>query len=338
MNNSSDRPNPIHRLRESAGSMTITTPDDDTPIREMISTGERLLVVKDKAIYEVTLADQIDPERTNLAVPNTVQRVLSFGAQEAWVGKVVLTAREFFLNSCFDPESGSKAFNLLLSVAQDIAGAKEILQKHIEKESAAQQSVNPAIGQDRSFVLPSAGNVEASCNEFLQRTDHALRGLFKTVQTFHPDVAKGGWESLKNKIDSGPRDLDNFSQFLAESIEFLKLVRNARNCVEHPRPEQRLVVLDFKLDKDNALVPPTVEIIHPKTPMGSASVTSFFTATVESLVNVVELMVVFLCARSVGKVAGFQIQVMELAPDQRKSAQVRYSYALPMGGKLVPLS
>ena len=150
MNNSSDRPNPIHRLRESAGSMKITTPDDDTPIREMISTGERLLVVKDKAIYEVTLADQIDPERTNLAVPNTVQRVLSFGAQEAWVGKVVLIAREFFLNSYFDPESGSKAFNLLLGVAQDIAGAKEILEKHIDKESEAQQSVNPAIGQDRS--------------------------------------------------------------------------------------------------------------------------------------------------------------------------------------------
>lgn len=338
MNSSSDRLSPTHRLRESAGSMTINTPDDDTPIRELISTGERLFVVKDKAIYEVTLADQIDPERTNLNVPNTVQRVLSFGAEEAWVGAVVLTAHEFFLNSCFDPETGRKSFNLLLSVAQDIAGAKEILHKHIEKESEAKQSVDPAIGQDRSFVLPSVGNVEASCNEFLQRADHALRELFKTVQIFHPDVTKGGWESLKNKIDCGPQDLDNFSQFLAESIEFLKLVRNARNCVEHPRHEQRLIVLDFKLDKNNALAPPTVEIVHPKTPMGSASVTSFFTTIIESLVSTVELMVVFLCARSVKNMARFQVQVMELTPDQRKSAHVRFSYALQMGDKLVPLS
>ena len=82
MKNPSDKQRPIDRLRDGGGSLTVNTPDDDTPIREMISTGDRLLVVKDKGVYEVTLADRIDPERTNPAVPNTIQKILPFGAAD----------------------------------------------------------------------------------------------------------------------------------------------------------------------------------------------------------------------------------------------------------------
>ena len=338
MKNPSDKQRPIDRLRDGAGSLTVNTPDDDTPIREMISTGDRLLVVKDKGVYEVTLADRINPERTNPAVPNTIQKILPFGAADSWIGAVVLTSRQLFLSTCFSSDSGKKAFDLVLGIAQDIAGAQQILQKYRGLESEAAQSIDPKVRQDRSFVLPAVGNVEASCNEYLQRSDHALRELFKVVQLFYTDVSAGGWDGLKEKIDLGPKDLDNFPQFLAESIDFLKLIRDARNCVEHPRPEQRLVVSDFSIDQTNVLVPPTIEVIHPKTSMPKARVTDFFESAFESMTNVVELMVVFLCARNVSQVAGFPVHVIELAPAQRRSPHVRYSYGMSMGGQLVPMS
>ncbi|NYS77867.1 MULTISPECIES: hypothetical protein [Halomonadaceae] len=338
MKRTSDKQRPIDRLRDSAGSLKINTSDDETPIREMISTGDRLLVVKDHGIYEIALADQIDPERSNPSVPNTIQRVLPFGAADSWVGAVVLTARQLFMSSCFDADAGRRAFDLVLRIAQDIAGAQQIIRRHNELESEALGSVDPQIHHDRSFVLPSVGNVEASCNEYLQRTDHALRELFKTVQLFYPDVGSGGWDSLKKKIESGPEGLDNFSQFLADSIGFLKLIRNARNCVEHPRPEQRLVVVDFSIDRNNMLVPPTIEVIYPKDSMPKSQVAEFFDSSIKSLVNVVELMVVFLGARNVGQAAGFPVHVMELAPDQRRHPHVRYSFGMLMGGQLVPMS
>jgi hypothetical protein len=56
-----DKPRPIDKLRDGAGSIEIRTPDDDSAILEMISTSERLLIVKEKGIYEVKLADQVDP-------------------------------------------------------------------------------------------------------------------------------------------------------------------------------------------------------------------------------------------------------------------------------------
>lgn len=337
-NNSSEKSRHIDRLRESSFSITITIPDDESPIREMISTDGRLLVVKDKGIYEVSLADKTDPKRTNLSVPNTFQRLLPFGAQDAWVGAVVLTAQVFFLSPCLDSEIGHIAFNYLLSVAQDIAGAKAILHRYLQQEEKAQQSVSPQIGRDRSSVLPSIGNVEASCNEFLQHMAHAQRELFKVVQLFYSDLGKGLWDSLKTRIDAGPQDLDNFPQFLAEATEFFKLIRNARNCVEHPRLEQRLVVLDFKLDQKNNLVPPMIEVIHSETPMEAYPVGVFFEDTIETLVSVVECMVVFLCARNVKKVGGLQVYAMELPPERRKFAHVRYSYGALLGDNLVPLS
>ncbi len=339
MNARSDNRRPIDKLRDGAGSFEIKTPDDDSAISELISTGGRLLVVKCKGIYEINLADQVDPERTNISAPNTIQRVLPYGADDAWIGAVVLTAHHLFLSSSFPSNvDGTKAFGLVLEISEDIAGATKLVENYRDAEATATESLDPKIRIDRSVIVPAIGNVQSRCNEFLQRADHALRGLFKLVQMFYPDVGSGGWEGLKKKIDRGPQGIDNFPQFLAETIPFLQCIRNARNCVEHPRPEQRLVVADFSVDSKNVLHPPMVEIIHPKAPLNKVPVSVFFTQTLQSIVDVVELMVVFLCARHVRSVAGFPVQVVELPPEHRRSAHVRYGYGAEIGGNIVPMS
>ena len=173
---------------------------------------------------------------------------------------------------------------------------------------------------------------------FLQRQDHALRELFKLVRMFYSNVGSGGWDSLKKKLDSEPQDIDNFPKFLAEAVPFLQLIRNARNCVEHPRPEQRLVITNFYLDSTNVLLPPTIEIIHPRTPLERAPVSVFFGQALENIVRVVELMMVFLCARHVKSVGGLAVHVIELPPERRRSPHVRYGYGAMLGDQLVPMS
>lgn len=339
MNTPLDKKQLIDKLRDGAGSFEIRTPGDDSGILEMISTGDRLLIVKSKGIYEVKLADEVDPERTNINVPNTIQRVFPYGADDPWVGAVLLTGHHLFFSSC-SPSivADNSAFRLLLEIAEDIAGADQLVKNYREAEGAATESLDPKIRKDRSVVVPAIGNIESRCNEFLQRSDHALRELFRLVQMFYPDVGSGGWESLKKKIDGGPPDIDNFPQFLAEEVPFLQLIRNARNCVEHPRPEQRLSVVDFSLDPMNVVLPPMVEIIHPKTPLNRVLVGTFFPQTLQRIVSLVELMVVFLCARHVMPVGGFPIQVIEFPPQQRKSAHVRYGYGTVIGDQIVPMS
>jgi len=85
----------IDRLRDSAGSMQVGEPKDGQ-VSLMINMGSALHVVMEHAIYAVQLADQVDPERTNAAVPNTQQRILSIGTRDPEVARIFLTAHAMF--------------------------------------------------------------------------------------------------------------------------------------------------------------------------------------------------------------------------------------------------
>ncbi|MFA7301936.1 MAG: hypothetical protein WC069_06520, partial [Candidatus Shapirobacteria bacterium] len=85
----------IDQIRNSAMSMKVGAPDDGK-ITEMVSLGDRMLVVMERAIHVMQLADSIDPGRTNISIPNTQQRLLSRGADDPIVAKTLLTAQVLF--------------------------------------------------------------------------------------------------------------------------------------------------------------------------------------------------------------------------------------------------
>lgn len=268
MNTPSDKRRSIDKLRSGASSLEISTPDDDSAISGMISIEDRLLVVKGKGIYEITLADQVDPERTNIGVPNTIQRILPYGEEDSWIGAVVLTANQLLQSPCLSSDiNGAGTLAVVLEIAEDIAGAHELVEEYCDAEDIATRSFDPKVRRDRSVILPALGNIEIRCNEFLQRSDHALQGLFRLVRMFYSDVDFGQWTALKEKIEGESKDIDNFPQFLDKKLPFLRLIRNARNCVEHPNSKQRLVAVDFSVDARNVLLPPTIKIIHSTTPL-----------------------------------------------------------------------
>ena len=90
-----DDKRPIDTVRESALSMQIGGPEDGA-IAVMIDMGMALYVVKEHAIYAGQLADQVDPGRTNVAVPNTQQRLLSIGSHDPKAARIFLTTYTMF--------------------------------------------------------------------------------------------------------------------------------------------------------------------------------------------------------------------------------------------------
>ena len=93
--------------------------------------------------------------------------------------------------------------------------------------------------------MPSVNGISNKCKEFFQKSDHALYCLFKVVKLFYPNVGKGGWDSLMKEVDNESQKVDNFGDVLENMLPFLQFVRNARNCVEHPKVEQRIVTMDL---------------------------------------------------------------------------------------------
>jgi hypothetical protein len=66
---------PIDEVRNSA--LSITLPADTGGIADMGEINGALHIIGGSAIYRVRLADEIDPECSNIAIPNTHQKVLS---------------------------------------------------------------------------------------------------------------------------------------------------------------------------------------------------------------------------------------------------------------------
>ena len=60
--------------------MDVGIPDDPSPLKQVFAVGGCILAIKEKGIYAIKLADDIDPGRTNPEVPNAQQRLLAYGA------------------------------------------------------------------------------------------------------------------------------------------------------------------------------------------------------------------------------------------------------------------
>jgi hypothetical protein len=65
-----DTKRPIDRKREAGGMMDIGMPNDPGPIKLVFAAGGTFLAIKEKGIYAIKLADEIDPGRTNPDIPN----------------------------------------------------------------------------------------------------------------------------------------------------------------------------------------------------------------------------------------------------------------------------
>ena len=83
--------------RDSAFSMEIRDPDDPddkSPIVEMITIGNEMLVFKETSIHRGLTADTIDPGRSDLSTRHSSEMLYSVGAANSLVARMILQFRD----------------------------------------------------------------------------------------------------------------------------------------------------------------------------------------------------------------------------------------------------
>ena len=177
---------PIDIQRDSAGHLDVGTPDDESAITDVFSIGGSLYVIKEKGIYQVKLADEIDPKRTNPKVPNTHQRILAYGSDNEIVGHIFLTAKHLFdpayLGRSFDHE---RALALTFDALKDLLAMHEILMSIEEAEARAKASYSASRGKGGALGLPSVGDLTPQGKSYIQKAHHALKALLAIVKVFY---------------------------------------------------------------------------------------------------------------------------------------------------------
>ena len=83
--------------RDSAFSMEIrdpNDPDDNSPIVQMLTIGDELIIFKETSIHKGLTADTIDPEKSDMSTRHSHELLYSVGASNSFVARMILQFRD----------------------------------------------------------------------------------------------------------------------------------------------------------------------------------------------------------------------------------------------------
>lgn len=319
--------------RDGGGSFQLDNPDDGTPIKEMFTFRDCLVLITEKCTYEVQLADKIDPERTNPNLPHNVQRKLfEYGIHSEPLGKILLQARTLFKEGRL-PIDLEVAQKLALEAFQEFAAMDHVATGFKNLEKIAIEKAANASQQPRSISLPSIGGVDTHCKTFAQKAHHFDKAMLSIVRLFITTATN--WDKLSEIVECRFGKDDQFSKLVADITPNLKLVLHLRDALEHQN--KGVVVRDFAMEPDGTIAPPTIELDFRKSVLPRTSISSLMDELIVALPAYFEMMIVHLSSKFVQPSGPMPIFV-ELLPDNfRQARSVRFGYWIRMpNGQAAP--
>lgn len=328
---------PIDVLRNSAKTGRIGGDGDDSAITEMIPIGDKLYFVKERGIYAMQLADQIDPQRTNADIPDTQQKILPIGSNDPLVARTLLTAHTLFnqtlMGASFDRQKG---LMLALEVLKNIAALSDMRSSLEAAEAAARASYEPQTPQRGTLRLPSIGDAKSRCDAFAQKAGHVVDALEEMAKLFYGREIASKWIDSLSRIAVERYGPDSpFAEYMRVVGPFLLLVRELRNMIEHPKPDKRITVNDFHLVPSGEIALPSVKIVRPGQETATATITLLMKQWTDDLVSVTEVLLAHLCGAHVQPFAGFPVQVVELPSEQRSHKHQRFYFGHFDGQRII---
>ena len=146
------------------------------------------------------------------------------------------------------------------------------------------------------------------------------------MRLFHPDQKKLNWDNFYELVRARCGDDDNFTKVAELAVPLLKLVRNARDSLEHRA--EGVTTTDFQLHPDGTIAPPPIAIDYRQTSHDRCPVSWFMDQSTKSLLDAFEMIVVHLCSEHVQPVAGCPIALALLPDNYRVAWHVRFGYGM----------
>ena len=327
-----DKKKPM-KERDAAFSMKVGGTADGA-IFEIITVADSLYLVAERAVHQVRMADQIDPDRAHPETPHTSQRVAPAGAESPIVRRSFLQAATLFkANLLADGAPVDAAILATFDFMQHALAAERIHGDLVEAMKEAEADLPTG---SRAVHLPSIADARSAfCTKLsvLARASEAVLGLLKA---FHgSEIGKGHFDAARMMLQAKYGAESPFGHFAESYSKLGKLIRNLRNATEHAKPGQRLDVKDYRFEAGE-LHRPTVEVVHPETPVSPMPLERFMAEILEFLLDACESMIVHLAEAHVEAFGGFELHVLERTEEQRDSSRVRFGFYTQVNDHLVP--
>ncbi len=304
--------------------------DGEGGIYDMISMNGDLLCVTKNNIHSIRLADSVDPKRTNPAIPDMQQKVLPYGPGTPFVGRTFLQAKVLFENHCLvESVDCSKGIHTGLYFLKEIVSLHESTNAYVSEENEKNKTFEGKMDKDGSLRLPSMDSHEQRAKQFVINADHASRHLMEIAQLFYSDIQNKNWcRQLNDKMTSDKKAASVGTDFVESMCKWTWLMRNLRNAVEHPEPDDKVEIQNYRLTETGKVLPPTILYAHNLTPLTEMRMSQFMIDTIENLLTCFEVQMAYLCNMHTKTFAGDMRSVIEIPIENRSPNRehVRFGY------------
>ncbi|HZT04961.1 MAG TPA: hypothetical protein VFA39_22110 [Steroidobacteraceae bacterium] len=310
--------------------MTIGT-SEDGEIATLFPVDEQLFIVKERAIYAITLADQIDPERATASIPDSQQRVLGIGASDPIVSRLLLTGHVLFRRDRLGQDFNERrAIKLSWELTKRVA-AMDALQKELEAaQTDAANAFRAEQHSGRSLRLPTVANLEAQFHAFAQKLGHAVDALKGVSRLFYPDLPKKWIDRLRALTVDKFGAQHPFAAFINDMAPALLDWRELRNVIEHEDRSRSARIVDFHMLPDGSIGVPVLEVQRGEGKPERIQVVPFMSETIHNLTVIAEAFMAHLCNANVMQDLAWPIQVMSVPDEEQGRAKVRLCYVIQM--------
>jgi len=321
----------IDKMRDGGGTFDIGTLEDGA-IKQMINIGERLFIIKEKSVYELVMADEIDPNRQNPNLPPTSQRlIVELGIESEMFSRTFLTAVRLF-----DPEflhstiNTSQTLLLTLEIVQELATMEKEIADLIKTEKLETGIYEDRKTKKQHHAIPSIPNIKTRCKTIFQKADQALQAQIELIRIFYPDFSKQSYYSnFYEFIQTKYGEDDIFTRFLKISLPNISLIRNIRNCLDHRRIETE--IKDFELQLNADILSPTIQVNYNGSQLERGSLTGFLLVMSDNLVWMFENLIAYLCNNAIKTESTFPVSLVNIPEEQRINKDIKFAYWWPLG-------
>jgi hypothetical protein len=311
--------------RDAGGSFTLNNPDDGTGIKKMFALGDGLLMITEKCCYRIQIADQIDPGRTNPALPTNVQQKLfDHGTNSQLLCRTLLQAKVLFRRE-FQTADIDRAMQRSFDALGDLISMDETASAFKNVEQAEIERVQTLKRKDASLTLPAIGSVRSHAKSFMQKADHFVGSIMEIVRLFYPEMKSKNWENFHSLTKVRYGQDDNFYKTMDLFTPLLLLARNTRDCLEHGNLTG-VSITDFELKADGSIAKPSIEINFRKSKHDRCGLSWFMEQTIKALLDAFELVIVHLCDKNIQPFAGIPMTIALLSEDYRQAWHVNFAY------------
>lgn len=322
---------PIDIKRQRGGGAEIGTKEDGA-ITDMFKLGNKLIIIKEKSVYEFNLADDIDPERKHPDLPsNTHKLILDIGAESIMFCRIFLTAKNLFKSEFLSPDVNAEdALNLTLEAIQEFKVLEDEINEYLTLEKSAIEEYEERKNKHLSHAVPSIPNLTTRCKTIFQKVDHILQIQMDLIRMFFPDFSKKRYYSHFPKfIEEKFGAEDTFTQFARDILYMIELTRNIRNCLDHRRAE--ITIQDFELQISSDIFTPTIEMKYNVSELERISLATFLENVMQNLIQIFENIMPYLCSKKTRNDSIMPVEVLLIPEDRRSNINIKYAYWSPLG-------